>query len=433
MKSVASRTDRRGTVLLQVTFLVIVLMGLLALVIDMGIARATQTFMQAGADAASLEGVRFRDAETDAERRDRASVTASLVFDEDLDLDTAAEALLLGAGPQLDTGVAGVDAPAGGLLVDLGPYLPVLQTNAVENLAQGDMVAGTFTAVDPLDAGNPDWHAESYDYVRTDFSPAGATEVADANAFLVRMRRTNNVSGLDEVDGVSSRGETLPFLFGLGSGVLTTEDADVYDPRRDGITVRATSIADARPVVAAGIMGPLVNGIATLGTDVLDPATPRIFGLEDASWRIELAVGAPFTLHVRADGTVVGDPNGTTPGVVGYALQSARPVRVGDVAANVAVANSLVLPIEPPGIEGVRYLALYSGDRVIGFGAVQITSAVPGVDDDGNDVLVVSGQKLASLIAPENASAVPSLATDLTVRLPAAAEREPLLAPVLAR
>ena len=65
--------------------------------------------------------------------------------------------------------------------------------------------------------------------------------------------------------------------------------------------------------------------------------------------------------------------------------------------------------------------------------AVFIATATPGVDGQGNPTLVLAGSKLASLVAPENASAVPALATDLSVQLAPSPARESLLAPVLAR
>ena len=96
-----------------------------------------------------------------------------------------------------------------------------------------------------------------------------------------------------------------------------------------------------------------------------------------------------------------------------------------------------MIPAPEEGIEGVRYVALFTdvagGARVTGFAAVFIATATPGVDGQGNPTLVLAGSKLASLVAPENASAVPALATDLSVQLAPSPARESLLAPVLAR
>lgn len=431
-----------GFLLMQVSFLLLVLMGLAALVIDLGMARVTQGFLQSSADAASLDGLRFRDVlltdpvASDVDRRLAASRAASRVHDEDLDLSTEARGLLLGGGPQFQTGTTGIDSPAGGLLVGQGPYLPVLQTNAASNEVHGDLVAGSFTALDPADPGNSRWHAEQSSYARTDFQAANPADAPGAPAFLARLRRTNNRLGLDRVGGVSSAGPTLPFLFGLGSGVLTSERPDLYDPRRDGLTVRATAIADARPAIAAGLAREGVLGVAPVALDLTDPAIQRVLAFRDDSWRLDLVAGGLFEVTVGADGLIQGTPAGPSPGASGLAQANVGLVRVGDAA--LAGPRGRVAPaILPGGLEGVQYVALYSitGSNAVisGLAAVRIDAALLGVDSDGAPLLTLQGSKLASLVAPENASAVPALATNVGALLPLAAEREPLLAPVLAR
>ena len=426
--------------LLQASFLVLALMGLLAVVIDMGIARATQRFMQSSSDVAALEGLRFRDVvpgdptASDLARRQAASRAAALVFDEDLDLATEAVDYRLGAGPQITTGVQGINEPAGGLLETDGAYLPVLETNAATNEAHGDLVAGTYTRTDPGDPGNPAWHVEDGLYQRLDFAPANAAGAPGATAFLARLRRTNDRLGLDALPGVSSTGPTLPFLFGLGSGVLSTSDPDAYDPRRDGLTVRATSIAEARPAVAAGVMGPLVTGLARVGDDGLDPTVPRVLAFEDELWRNDFVVGGAFEVTVAADATILRVTGSATSTPAGLALRVPTWMRVG---SSQSASGSVVLPTGTAGLEGLRYVALYvpASPNVIvtGFAAVDVIAAAPGVDPSGNPVFTIVGTKLASLVAPENASAVPALATDPSALLPPVAAREPLLAPVLAR
>ena len=338
---------RRGAILLQVSFLLFALLGLVALVIDMGIARSTQVFLQAGADTASVEGLRLRNldvgdpSQSDVDRRVAASRSAALVFDEDLDLSTGPARYLLGGGPRFETGVGGIDDPAGGLLVSQGPYLPDLQPNA-GNEAFGDLVAGTFTAVDPANPGNPVWHVEDGLYQRPDFTAA----------------------------------------------------------------------------------------------DAADPSVLRVLAFEDASWQTDFTTNGAFEVTVTADGAILGNAGGPTPSAAGFAQPAPTLVRVGDVALSVADPGS-VIPAPEEGIEGVRYVALFTdvagGARVTGFAAVFIATATPGVDGQGNPTLVLAGRKLASLVAPENASAVPALATDLSVQLAPSPARESLLAPVLAR
>src|SRR5208337_4438462 len=55
------RTKRAGYVLVFFAFMFFGLMGLAALVIDMGFARLAQRQMQTAVDSAALEGLRFRD------------------------------------------------------------------------------------------------------------------------------------------------------------------------------------------------------------------------------------------------------------------------------------------------------------------------------------------------------------------------------------
>lgn len=437
---------RRGVVLLQVSFMMLVLMGLVGLVVDLGIARTTQGSMQLGVDVAALEGMRLRDNFpgdpdlSDLDRRLAASRVASLVYDEDLDLSTGAAAYLLGAGPQMSTGVAGIHDPAGGLLQSRGPYLPQLETNAAGNEVHGDLVAGTYIARDPSPVvGNPNWHAEDGTYRRADFAVASAAAAPGAPALLARMRRTHDPRGLDEVEGVSSRGPSIPFLFALGSGTLSTPDPAAYDPRRDGITVRANAIAQARPVVAAGRMGPTVNGLAVLGVGPALPAVTRVLTLEDASWTTQVPIGGTLEVVVRGDGTLQGTAAGPTPGLSGFAWSVPGLLRVGDVSATAPSAGALVIPASDPGIEGIRYLGLYGTDaggisRILAFAAIDIERAeVIVIDPTGEPALRILGRKLDSLVAPENASAQPSLATDLGALAPDLANRAPLLAPTLAR
>ena len=434
-----SHSRRRGTVLLLVVFLMLVLMGLVGLTVDLGMARATQLQLQTSADASALEGLRLRDAGTtpqlgDLDRRVAAARLASLPFDEDLDPGTPASELVLGGGPVYETGVGGIDDPQGGLLVTSGPYLPELQLNLAGNLVHGDLVAGTYEALDPVLPGSSTWHAEGFDYTRSDFVPASAVGSPSAPSFLVRHRRTHGRQPLDRVAGVSSAGPALPFLFGLGSGLLSASDPASYDPRRDGLTIRATAIADARPVLSAGFSGPGLLGLAVVGRSAVGGVLRRGLALEDRAWRGELAAGESFELRVLTDGSVEGEPTGPSVGLFGRSLPGPGPLSVGLVSDLAPQPGSVLL--DPAGLTpGLHYVALYqtqSGGAelvVTGFGAVQITSTVLTADP----ALLVSGVKLPALVAPQNASAVPSPALDPT-RLPTPdPAREALVAPVLAR
>ena len=64
-----SRPEEHGTVLVLFALLFVGIFGLLGAVVDGGRLRVTRQQMDAGAECAALEGVRFRDTEGDAGRR----------------------------------------------------------------------------------------------------------------------------------------------------------------------------------------------------------------------------------------------------------------------------------------------------------------------------------------------------------------------------
>ncbi|MCP9453684.1 MAG: Tad domain-containing protein, partial [Nitrospira sp.] len=246
-------------------FLAMVVIGCLALgglVIDLGMAILTQVQMQAVADPAALEGLRFRDALDgngqpigDERRRVAAARMASLVFDDDLDL--AAPSVLplqLGAGPELvltdhdDPTIAALHASRTIAVPDQRTYLPRLQLNLV-NEPHGDLVAGTFVSPWPTAPSR-----EEGNYGRNDFIPSEQVDSAGAPAFLVRLRRANDFDGLDHQEGVSSGGSPIPLLAGHGSMTpfANQDNPNNYNFRAHGFTVRATALADARPALQVG-------------------------------------------------------------------------------------------------------------------------------------------------------------------------------------
>ena len=177
-------------------------------------------------------------------------------FDADMDPETVDSQF--GAGPvlQFSGGSGDPDLAASETLAvpDQHVYKPQrsdgtpgLEANLQDQPA-GDIVAGQFHAGQPA--------TEAADFTRADFTPFDAKNSPNRDAFLVRMRRTRNASGLDQAAGVSSSGPPLPFLFALGSVMQTETDTSLnpfgYAPRRDGISVRATAIADGRPALFVG-------------------------------------------------------------------------------------------------------------------------------------------------------------------------------------
>lgn len=238
-----ARRQRHGYSLVFFAMLLFGLMAMAALVLDLGLARLAQTQMQSAVNSASLEGLRYRDAESLQDARRQAAKRVRWYFDDNLGEDQE-DAFNYGAGPDV-TFSGGVGDPSlkGGQLItidDSPVYKPSLQLNEA-NLAHGDMVWGDFKQDEAA--------GESSDYVRQDFNPT----VGTGNAFLVRLRRTNDFQGLDSVSGVSSRGGPIPYLFGLGSLLRPADPTTQFSPRHHGITVRATAIAEARPALSVGI------------------------------------------------------------------------------------------------------------------------------------------------------------------------------------
>jgi hypothetical protein len=126
---------------------------------------------------------------------------------------------------------------------------PNIKTNqsmfgSLLNRQFGDIVAGTYI---------PDGsHVEASNYLREDFDSAGPLQQSwRALSYLVRMRRTGDSNPFDNVTNVSSSGPPVPLFFGLGS-TIHAADGSGYDPRRDGIKVRATAIASVMPVYSIG-------------------------------------------------------------------------------------------------------------------------------------------------------------------------------------
>jgi hypothetical protein len=377
-------------------FLAIVVIGCVALgslVIDLGIAILTQVQMQAVADSAALEGLRFRDAIDssgqpigDEGRRAAAARMASLVFDDDL--DPAAPSVLslqLGAGPELelidhdDPAIAALHASRTITVPDQRTYLPQLQLN-LTNEPHGDLVAGTFVSPWPIAPSR-----EERNYERNDFLPSDPTTGARAPAFLVRLRRTNDFEGLDHQERVSSGSSPLPLLAGHGSltPFANPEAPTNYTFRAHGFTVRATALADVRPALQVGFP-------QTAVTPPVEGALPFALTLE--LWN-SLPVEQPVMLTVDARGTISGngiavagrftppppDPNAMT--VVGQAIVSAAPLLGADRTGYVPIYRLFE--------EGGRAV-----ERVMGFGRLAVRGPLP----------TLTVVRLPGVVAPMNAS-----------------------------
>lgn len=327
-----SRHRRHGHVLLYFGMIVFAIMGVAALVIDVGAALLTQREMQTAADSAALSGLRFRDdvpaawrvnppavvlnqcgtpptyAPTnpswqqwcDCARRVAASQDVSVTFDDDLNL-TDGDPRQFGAGPIIDfTGGVGDPSLVASQTITLPSppvYKPRLQAN-LSNAQAGDLVAGSYQTV----VGS-----ESSNYTRTDFTPAAQGPDATAPSFLARLRRTNNTGGLDDTPGTSSGGPTVPFLFGRGSVLARTSTNSDQITVQSGVTVRATAIADSRPALVAG---PAYPDNLPLGSGAPPIAGTTPFALQVSQWNAVVGSASAVTFVVDSFGNLGGSSGG---------------------------------------------------------------------------------------------------------------------------
>lgn len=274
-----------------------------------------------------------------------------------------------------------------------------LQYGTGPNLASGGrLTVGTPASLagqlQPNEANNPqgDMVSGTFDPSSRNFQPdaPGTPQASAGSAFLVRLRRT----GEAPVAGEVSAGPRVPYLLGRGS-MLGAE------AKAKGIAVRSTSIADARNAMAVGV--------ADAAHD-LDGAT--LFALSLAAWK-KLQPGDSLDLNAAvASGDV-------------------RSLAAGNAVVGQPVPGA-GLTIDPANVARYRYVALFiqvgTTDRVIGFGRVQVTG--------GDDPTLT---KQAGIVAPENASALPTKALPPDVDVPALMQAytaftdNPVKAPALVR
>lgn len=302
---------RRGTVMLLFAMIVVALLGTIAVVIELGLARANQRRMQSAADMTAREVLRERDfATTAAEvvdaaardfgRRDRNRRFASWTFAATQEASYVASEE--GAGSHIEVQQGAGELNLGQRLVGTRHGVPVLETNysgggnpAPINAPHGDIVSGRFTGHTRLGAGqeydpahylnsdgNP-MYLEGSDFSRVDFEPAAPGQAPDDSSVVVRLRRTvaqglGPLNALDQVAGVSSSGWTLPLTFGAGAPFQGANPGGEYSIRHHGLPLRATAIASARPALRVGLPHPELGEEWALG---IGPLTFR-----DSTWRI---------------------------------------------------------------------------------------------------------------------------------------------------
>lgn len=471
--------------LVQVALLSFAMLALLGLVVDTGMLHLTQGQMQTAADGAALEGIRNRDAvlqagpggvpvpnafASDCLRRVVATRLAAAPFDDPGSTVDDEAGTLFGAGPVIARTGGSTTLHAGQTISAAAPYDSRLQLNQ-QNAVYGDLVSGRF--VSTADPALPEDSA----YTRSDFVPAETVPMApgalpecpdpdaplpstwpasstavpltgaDHDAFLVRLRRSNEWADVDGQfePGVASSGPTLPLLFGHGAPIHGDAPDQAYSVRRDGFTVRATAIAQAQPAMQVGLpraTAPVLPGVTSF---VL---------LDTFAAAASPPTGTPVTLDpvsgTLCPGTTCTGPQ--APAIAGrFVAASVAPgpawlatATVGRVAAPaVPRACATALP-QAAGYAPVVATVAGLGPRVIGFTTAQL------LRDPARPADVCAGLLLRapSRVAAANATAllpaewvVPATASAASLRdlmdrhFQASGRRayQPVLAPVLTR
>jgi hypothetical protein len=408
MRIVHKHRQRRGNVLILFALMTFVIFAVAALTIDLGLVRVAHRQMQGATDAAAVEGLRYRD-EIPPWLLDPKGPLFTLLQQDGIDLSDPTkkndpalcdEVRRWMARNQINLNFANYADPVTGYWVQYGAgpmyhlsggtgaanawqllgmpqptptsqtiapanttvYQPGVQLN-LNNVVSGDLVSGNFTAA----PNSPT--LEQADYSRSDFSPVPAGSTPPADAFLARLRRTQDTQGrdrnpIDNVSGVSTTGPAMPLLFGQATLIAGGDPNAGYSPRHHGITVRGTAIAQARPVLAAG---------QAITTDTAT-GTPGLLGV--ATFAIKLSDWQSLTSFSASTVTFY------------QKISPARDmVMIGDTL--IPIAGTL-----PPATANQVYVPLVDGSNMVAaFGYV---SASP----DGS-VLTKQPQRIAS----ENASA----------------------------
>ena len=405
-----AKHHRGGQSLILMFFILIALVGVMALTLDFGFVLLARRQMQTGVNSAALEGLRGQglpeyDNNDELVRRENARGLLRLSYDDDLDLpngnDTTVGAgidssLIQGNGFQSTT-IGPADTTLAEDLANRSSFIfrpDNFQLNQ-DNLQHGDMVIGTYDTSTSAD------HVEFADYSRMDFVTDGA---ASPNAFLIRMRRTRNpelpdgIGQLDDIPDVSSGGGGLPLLLGRMSSIQAQpDDTPDFSVRRDGVTVRATAIAEATPARYVGVANAVGSiGLAPLALNLTDWQT---LTTQPASTMIWLN-------NTTGDVTVGTSP--TTAVLIGTArpIDESQPVFVGEVQEHIQAPSWTALPETDFESYVPVFAELASTDfpavaqeLVIGFARIQLT-----VSTTEADTFVLT--PLPQIVAAENATSV---------------------------
>jgi hypothetical protein len=250
-------------------------------------------------------------------------------------------------------------------------------------------VSGMFNPLAPAGAENNDYSRTSNDFVPqpavplpvgvsgcpadNDFSampPPDGSVISD-DAFQVRLRRTSDRDTLANVAGISSGGPALPLFFARATPIDVSAVATDYSARRDGLTVRATAIAQVRPAMRIGSSNPALperGAVAyameracwtNLAVESADPDTPGAALVPNAT--------------VDADARTI-STNDTTNCPAGSVRFLTAGRSVGEIVPAPATA-----PIPACAFDGsclIGFVAIFQHigtvDRVVGFGRAAI-------------------------------------------------------------
>lgn len=310
---------RQGTTLVLFAILIFALLPMMALVLDLGIVRVTRRQMQTAANAAAIEGLRHRDDPTEDRRELARNMTQGM---------PAGPASFLRDTPTPTlTGNSFRVSPRIDLNADQLPIVTQFHANLelnADNKQHGDLVAGEYNrdaAVDPdaLFTEKTDTSGMTPEYYkRSDFTAADVADAATARSFLARLRRTplhDNSTEPDDEAGVSSAGPPVPFVFGRGGLASggTPDPHALWNQRETGVTVRATSIADARPALT---VGPAI--LADMYFDPIEEErrNPLTLGLAPFAVNTELWEALPAAIEIDAQGRITLMSSSTEKGFV---------------------------------------------------------------------------------------------------------------------
>lgn len=403
------RQAEAGTVLVLFALLLVGIFGMLGAVVDGGRLRVTRQQMEACAECAALEGLRFKDIDGDAARRARAITAAQLLFDDDMD-PANGDGMGLGAG-SLPV-VFGAEPLRGDIDVAVAPGARVwkpaeeLEANA-NNSQHGDLVAGQHVA-----ASSP---AEDDTFTRADFTPtapgSAASALSASSAFLVRLRRTSDRLPLDRQVGESSSGPPFEWLWARGAIWHEPTAGQTNASRSDGLSVRAASIA-------AGASALMVSDAPSQNISVASFAL-RVDGA--SAWQAT-APGTTLTLDVEPGGLLLVDGVEQGAALASPARQVGAAVTRAAAILTAPTTTTLILPV---------YGTVGGARTVAGFTLAQASLSGP----------LLSVTRLQGAVLPAGASRSSPAALNARVALTAnaalralhAAITEPLLAPVLRR